>query len=201
LLRFMMQDDPQTFWDLVWSVGGSPPYGGVSFEEAEAVYHLIEDFRGSGMAPPARYEAVREVIKGHPERELALDLFHCYDEIVSASETYAREIADKGLAIAESISQPAAVGLFKLFQAGVSTREGKYRDAAALTLEALEVLRSAAENDPACNHRVEQAAQNAVTLTALAGDKAKATQVLDDLAEVLGAHATLQLRHWIARQA
>jgi hypothetical protein len=72
MLRAMMSDDKQGFSDLVWSVFGSPPYGGISYEEAGAVYDLIEDFRGSGMASGARYDAVRSVLREHPERERVL---------------------------------------------------------------------------------------------------------------------------------
>ncbi len=64
MLRYMMKDDEQAFEDLVWSVGGSPPYGGISYEEAKVVYHLIEDYRGKGMASPARYKAVRKFVTG-----------------------------------------------------------------------------------------------------------------------------------------
>src|ERR1041384_1329849 len=201
ILRFMVKDDDEALEDLVWSVGGSPPYGGISYEEAAAVYQLIEDFRGKGLASPVRYKAVRKFIKGHAERERALDLFECYDKIVSASETYPREVAARGLDIARSIGEPAAIGLFKLFHAQVLTREDHNGEAAALTVEALDDLLVASQKDPGCSHRVEQAAQNAVTLTALAGDMAKAIELLESLSEVLPTQTVAELRRWISAQS
>jgi hypothetical protein len=38
MLRYVSSDDPEAMSDLEWSVGGSPPYGGVSYDEASAVY-------------------------------------------------------------------------------------------------------------------------------------------------------------------
>ena len=74
-------------------------------------------------------------------------------------------------------------------------------EAAKLTLEALGDLLTAAEKDPACSHRVAQAAQNAVTLTAMAGDKPRAAELLDSLSEVLPAQIVGQLRRWLAQQS
>src|SRR6185436_7424701 len=50
LIRYMLQNDESTFEDLIWSVGGSPPYGGVSYEEAKAIFELVENYRGPGTA-------------------------------------------------------------------------------------------------------------------------------------------------------
>jgi hypothetical protein len=41
----------------VWSVGGSPPWG-VSYDEAAAVYELIEDYQGIDTASSESYTAV-----------------------------------------------------------------------------------------------------------------------------------------------
>jgi hypothetical protein len=200
LLRVMMQDDASTMEDLIWSVGGSPPYGGIPHEEAEAVFQLIEDYRGAGEAPPERYVAVRKVVRGHPERQQVLDLFECYDKIVSASDSYSQDAVDAGLAIAKSMEDPACIGLFMLFGAGIMSRERRNADAARVTLEALDLLLMAADENPAARRRVEQAAQNAVALTALAGDVPKASELLDTLADVLSAESATQLRRWIAAQ-
>jgi hypothetical protein len=193
----MLQDDDEAYEDLIWSVGGSPPYGGISNEEAEAVYHLIENYRGQGMATPSHYAAVRKFLKDHPDREQVLDLFRYYDEIVSDSESYPIEAADRGLAIAESIGQPGPVGLFKLFQAGVLSREGRNAQAASRTLDGLGLLLEAAEGESAAAHRVAQAAQNAVALTAAAGDLTRATKLLEELSEVLPGDASAELQRWI----
>ena len=200
MLRFMIQDDSDSFEDLIWSVGGSPPYGGIAYEEAAAVYELLEDFHGAGTAAADKYEAVHKFVKGNVDRSRMLDLFRCYDEIVSVPDAYSRETADRGLAIATKIGDPGAIGLFKLFQAGIHIREGNNGKAASGTVEALGSLLEAAEKDPTSAHRVEQAAQNAVTLTALAGKKARAMELLDELSEVLPSTTTVKLRAWLDQQ-
>jgi hypothetical protein len=200
LLRYMMMDDEQSFEDLVWSVGGSPPYGGISYEEAEAVFNLIENFRGGGMASDTHYETVRKFIKKHSDRSQVLDLFYHYDKIVSSPENYTIETADQGLAIAEEIGEAGMIGLFKLFQSGVLAREGKNFEAADLVAGALDLFLEVAEKDPSCTHRVEQAAQNAIAWTALAGDIPRAKKLLEDLSEVLPEKSIGQLNSWIAAQ-
>jgi hypothetical protein len=200
MLRYMMQADEESFNDLIWSVGGSPPYGGVSYEEAGAVYELIEDYRGKGEASPERFDAVRRFISGHTERERVLDLFQCYDRIVSASDSYSQDVVDEGLAIARSTADPATIGLFSLFHAGILSRDGHNAAAADLTLEALDALLMAADENPASRTRVEQAAQNAVALTAMGGDLPKARQLLETLSEVMPGEAATRLHRWIAAQ-
>lgn len=200
MVRYMLHDSAEALEDLIWSVGGSPPYGGISWEEAAAVFELVENFRGKGMASAAHYAAVRKLVRSHPERQRVMDLFQCYDEIVSASDGYSRTVADKGLAIAESIGEPAPIALFKLYQAGVAGRVGQNAEAAALTVEALELFLGAVEQDPGLAQRVAAAAQNAIALTAMAGDRARAAKLLDDLSEVLAPGAEAQLRRWLAAQ-
>lgn len=200
MLDHMLQDDADSMENLIWSVGGSPPYGGISYEEAAAVYALIEDFRGPGRASPARFEAARRFLKQDPHRARMLELFRCYDAIVSDPGAYAQAATDEGLEIATQMHEQAAIGLFQLFHAGVLIRAGKNAAAAERTVEALENLLQAAEGRPACAHRVESAAQNAVVLTAMAGDRARAGELLADLSEVLPAKASDQLRRWLAAQ-
>ena len=73
MLRFVATDDPDAFSDLIWSVGGSPPYGGVSYDEGAAVYELLESYRGAGEATPEAYDAVRAHIADNVERQDALE--------------------------------------------------------------------------------------------------------------------------------
>src|SRR5687768_5529413 len=67
--------DEGAFWDLIWSVGGSPPYGGVGYDEASAVYELLEAYRGPGMAPDSHYDRVSGFLAGRPDAVLALEAF------------------------------------------------------------------------------------------------------------------------------
>src|SRR5262245_47491464 len=91
MLRYIATDDEKAFWDLVWSVGGSPPYGGVSYEEAKAVYDLLEDYRGPGEASPSSYTAVKKFAKGNQERLDALEAFSINDKITSASDSFSAD--------------------------------------------------------------------------------------------------------------
>jgi hypothetical protein len=197
IIRYMMQDDEETFWDLIWSVGGSPPYGGVKHDEAQAIYNLVENFRGKGMATSAHYDAAYKAVAPYPDRKRVLEAFQLYDEIVSASDSYSLDVANQGLAVAKKIGDDRLIGLFTLFQAGVSMRTSDYAQASKLTNGALERLLDAAEKDPSSSKRAEQAAQNAVALAALAGNKKKATQLLDQLSEVIPSTNISSLRNWL----
>jgi hypothetical protein len=200
MLRYMLRDGEQEFWDLITSVGGSPPWGGISHEEAGAIYHLAEDFRGKGMSSPGLYAAARKLLAAHPDRKRMLDLFECHDRIVSDSENYGLEVVREGLRIAKAMKDAAAIGLFTLYEAGVSSRKGDNAKAARLSLKGLDLLLEAVESEPAAGHRVAQAAQNAIALTAMSGDVARAKSLLEDLSEVLPAAAVPQLRNWVAAQ-
>jgi hypothetical protein len=200
MVRYMLMDDEESFTELLWSVGGSPPYGGISYEEAEAVYELIEDFRGAGAAAPTSYAAVHAFLGDAPERARVLELFRCYDDIVSASEAYSADRVADGLSIALTLDVPSAVALFILFQAGIAERDGDDAAAAKLTLEALVLLLQSAEHDNRGAKRIAQAAQNAVALTARSGDIARATALLDGLVEVIPPDAAIDMRRWLAQQ-
>ena len=99
VLRFIAADNEESFMDAIWSVGGSPPYGGVSYEEAAAVYYLLEDYRGPGMAGEKLYEDVRGFIRRDPYRQAVLDIFYVNDQEVGrvTDDTFSR--GDIGLMV------------------------------------------------------------------------------------------------------
>ena len=193
MLRHMVADDAESLEDLIWSVGGSPPWGGVSSKEADAVFKLVEAFRGPGRAPEARYEAVRAVVKTNEERTRALDLFRYFDEIVSNPESYPATAVERGLALAERAKHAGVQGLFRLFEAGIAIREGRYAQARSLTLAGLELLLSAADGEPIYAGRVAVAAQNAVSLAVNEGNLKEARSLLDRLSEILPADFVAQM--------
>lgn len=200
LLRHMVIDDEDSFESLVWSVGGSPPYGGIPWDEASAIYHLLESFHGEGTASEEKYAIAREQLMQHADRAQVLELFRAYDEIVSNSETYAMSAADAGLKLARQVGDPGAIGLFKLYRAGAMSRIGDHRAAAAATVDALDDLLAATEADPSCEKRLAQAAQNAVVMTSLGGDTQRAAGLLADLSDVLPPPVVTQLQTWLAAQ-
>jgi len=194
MMRYLGTDDMQAMEDLIWSVGGSPPYGGVSWEEAEAVYELLEAYRGAGAAGESRYDKVAATIQSRPERLMVLDIFRCADEIQSASDSYGPEPVERGLALARQAGHRGAEAGFLSFQAGWLFRRGDQADAADKTLQALEIFLELADNDPAYEKRVKQSAQNAVAMTAMSSNIPRARELLQQLAQVLDPDVAEQLR-------
>src|SRR4051794_41931081 len=90
MLRYVAANDPRAFHDLVWSIGGSPPYGGVSYEEAELVYHMLKEYQGPGEASQAQYDSISERLGGRPEAVTALEIFRIHDRIASHSPAYTK---------------------------------------------------------------------------------------------------------------
>jgi hypothetical protein len=63
LIRYLASDDPSAFEDLISSVRGSPPYGGVSYDAvAAAVCERLEAYRGPGRAPDDACAAVEKLL-------------------------------------------------------------------------------------------------------------------------------------------
>ena len=183
--RYIATDDEQAFWDLVWSVGGSPPYGGVSYEEAKAVYDLLEDYRGAGEASPASYAAVKMFAKGHQERLDALEAFKINDEITSAPESFGADVAARGSRLAAKIGHKGLKCVFLAYEAQVTHRNGDVGRARDLTIDALKLGLLLAAEDAAYGKRVAQLAQNAIALMAMSGDRAGALHLQTQLADLL----------------
>lgn len=194
MLRYVGSDDEDAMEDLIWSVGGSPPYGGVSYDEASAVYDLLEEYRGPGSASGTAYDRVESFVGSDAERKLALDIFRCADEIQSEAASYGMQPVQRGLALSRQAGHRAAEASFLAFEAGLRYREGDLAAARDRTLEALDIFLAAAEEDPVYAKRVRQTAQNAVSLTAMSGDHARARELLHGLAGVMDPAAGEQLR-------
>lgn len=194
MLRYVGSDDEDAMEDLIWSVGGSPPYGGVSYEEASAVYDLLEDYRGPDAASAESYERVQPFVATDPDRRRALEIFRCADEIQSQAASYGMEPVRRGLALSREAGHRGAEASFLAFEAGLHYREGNVTAARDRTLEALDIILAAAEEDPVYEKRARQMAQNAVSLTAMGGDHGKARDLLHGLAGVMDPIASEQLR-------
>jgi hypothetical protein len=194
MLRYLGTDDPGALEDLIWSVGGSPPYGGVSYEEAAAVYELLEDYTSAGAAADGSYSAVLAFLEPGSEPALTVELFRCADAIQSNSETYGPEPVQRGLELARQLGHRGAEASFLSFEAGLHIRQGDDATAAGLTKQSLGTFLELAESDEAYAKRVGQSAANAVSLTARAGDVEGARKLLGDLADVMDPDFAEQLR-------
>ena len=185
MLRAVATGDEQAMWDLIWSVGGSPPYGGVSYDEAKAVYDLCEAYRGPGMAAESVYDRVRQHCTADDKRKSALDAFHANDRITSDPTEFSAAAVEDGSAIAKRIEHEGLRSLFLLYAADIALREDDKPKALEATLSALRKLLELAAEDDAYAMRVAQAAQNAVSITHLNGDTEGAERLRTQLSGVL----------------
>jgi|HubBroStandDraft_5_1064220.scaffolds.fasta_scaffold137639_2 hypothetical protein len=194
MLRYIATDDTEAMNDLIWSVGGSPPYGGVSYEEAEAVYELIEDFRGPGEASDERYRRVESYIKNDAERQQALAAFRCCDEITSSPGSFTCKPVDRGLTLARETGHRGVEAAFLCYQSDYQLRKGDLKGARDSTKEALDRYLALVDADPAYANRIRQNSQNLISFTAMAGDVPGALKLLQGLGELLPPEDADQLR-------
>jgi hypothetical protein len=194
MLRYVGSDDIKAMNDLMVSVGGSPPWGGVSYDEASAVYELLEDYSGPGAAADASYAAVLAFLDGGSDSALTVEVFRCVDAIQSDPEDYGRDPVDRGLKLARRLGHPGAEASFLSFEAGLHIRQGDDESARKLTRKALDMFLELADADEAYTKRVQQSAANAVSLTARTGDLVEARRLFDDLADVMDSDVAEKLR-------
>lgn len=197
MLRYVGTDDEEAMNDLVWSVGGSPPWGGVTYEEAAVVFELVESYLGSGAAPDPAYAAVLAVLEPGSAPALSVEVFRCADSIQSDAEDYGPDPVQRGLLLARRLGHAGAEASFLSFEAGWNIRRGDDEAARRLTREALDIFLELAEVDEAYAKRVGQSAVNAASLTARTGDLDGARELLRVLADVMDADLAEQLRRAI----
>jgi len=182
MLRFIASGDDQAFWDLIWSVGGSPPYGGVSYDEATAVYNFLD---GPDRASPAKYEALKKIIASNPDRLSVLEIYRLHDRITDEPDSFAATDVEAGHALAEKLNHDGVRGLFLCYGCDLANRNGDLPKARDLTVEALRIFLKLADQDPVYAFRAAQTAQNTVSLTALCGDEEAARKLHEQLKPVL----------------
>jgi hypothetical protein len=199
MLRYAGSDDSEAFDDLMWSVGGSPPWGGVGYEEAAAVYELLEDYAGPGRASDASYAAVGRFLRKGSVAATALEIFRCLDHVHSDPENYPLSTVERGIALAREVGDQGVEASFLSFQAELHVRGEDYAAARTLTLAALEIYLELADTDEVYDKRVRQSATNAISLTAMAGDLPGARDLLANLAELLDDDTAEELRRWLRR--
>jgi len=185
MLRYIASDDEEAFDDLIWSVGGSPPYGGVSYDEAEAVYNLLEAYRGPGMADASAYQDVIQYIRGDPYRLAVLRLFHTNDQITSDPDSYTGDMVGDGMTLADQLNHDGARAVFLAYLAQLFYRLGDPAEALKYNLDALTRFLQLADIDPVYAKRAAQTAQNTVAFTAETGDLEGARQLQEKLRPII----------------
>ncbi len=198
LLRYIASGDDEAFNDIVWSVGGSRPYGDTSYEEASAVYDLLQDYIGQGMASESSYEAVGRYIKDKPERLDALEAFHCHDRIASSPTSYSEQNVVSGIRLGEKIGHKGVWAYFITIQSQLLYKSGEIAQALELINVAIQIYVSFAMNETVYTKRLISVANSLIYFTAIEGDftlarilltqfsKMYYTGLLDELRNMLG---------------
>lgn len=182
----------QTYHDLVWSVGGSPPYGGVDWKQAEAVYTLLEEgYRGPGTASQALYDAVLATIGRDREKVLTLQAFQLHDRIASAAEAFDAADVAAGAKLARELRDPGLASYFLLLSSELAHRAGDAARAKQLTMASFSDLAPLVVTDPAYGVPLGKACVNGVTFSVQDGDFATARQ-LAPIAKAAGYAEQLQ---------
>jgi hypothetical protein len=194
MLRYIGANNQQAMMDLVWSVGGSPPYGGISYEEGAAVYELIESHRGPGAASPAAFAAVRSLIGARQDALAALEAFECYDAIVTSPESIDGALAQRGLEVAEGSSHDGARAGFLALAGQARLQDGDVAGAAELFQDALAIFAPLAAEDGVYEERLAATAQNAISLAANSGDVATARYLFGEVGELVAEPGRSALR-------
>jgi tetratricopeptide (TPR) repeat protein len=179
LLRYMASDDKTAFNDLVWSVGGSPPYGGISYEEAGAVYDMLESFLGAGLMDQNLYKKVEQMVANQNDRLDVLHLFGCYDRITSAPDNILQEDVEEGLKLSTKIGHAGVIAYFRSLQAELYFKNGDIPYAREIIEKVLPVFTLLAIKDVAYSSRAISTMKNAVAFTALDGDFSGAHELMN----------------------
>jgi hypothetical protein len=170
LVRYVATNSQPAFYDLIWSVDGSPPWGGVSAEEADAVAALLNEYMGPGVAPEEAYDAVRAFLAGRPDDILVLELFRLHDQIASQPEDFTEDDVRSGLAFAESLRNEGVRSRFTLLGAQLRHARRDVGGAKDATLAELPVLERLAKQDGAYMEQLVGAATNAASFSVMDGD-------------------------------
>jgi hypothetical protein len=195
MLRYIASEDQNVLNDLIWSVGGSPPSGGISYDEAGAVYELVEQYYGHGLktAPKSAYDKVRKFLKSDRKKLNTLDLFQCYDHIVSSQNTFSKKEVDHGLSLCKKLGHTPALMYFLSLLAEVLYRDGNIGKAKDILVDILPTYMYEASQDVVYSARAVAAVQNAISFTAMDGDFPAARQMLDKLGHLISPGAREQI--------
>jgi len=185
VLRFIASDDEDAYSDAIWSVGGSPPWGGVSYEEAAAIFELLEDYRGPGTAKTKFYSAAQTQLMNSPERQSILELFLINDQITSNPDTYGADVLERGLTLSKQVMHDGILGTFMCYQSALAYRNNDLPAAMKANWQALQIFLRLADEDPAYGKRAAQCSQNAISYLLLSGDRDGALQLQEKLASIL----------------
>lgn len=200
LVRYIVSDSKEAFEDLIWSVGGSPPYGGVDYDEAAAVYELLEDFRGVRRASESLYAKVEKFIINKPVEMKALEAFRIYDKVASNSETYTLKDLRIGSEDAINVVDQPLTSYFNLLKAGVHYRDGDFVNAYEYAIKGVDPLITFTQNDPVYLGRLSAAFTNSAIFANLNGDMAEARRCALELEKIGRLHMLPGFEHLLSER-
>jgi tetratricopeptide (TPR) repeat protein len=184
--RHIAVGSEESYHDLIWSVGGSPPYGGVGVQEAEAVYQLLEEgYRGPGTANEALYRTLQGLIGKDREKTLTLQAFHLHDRIASDPESFTGADVSAGNTVARELRDDGLIAYFELLAAQLAHRSGDIGRAKELTVDSFTRLSRLTLVDAAYVVPLGKASLNGVSFAVMDGDFATA-RALAPLAKSAG---------------
>jgi tetratricopeptide (TPR) repeat protein len=178
--RYVGSGSMEAFNDLIWSVGGSPPWGGVSWEEAEAVYELLEAYRGPGQAPESAYDKLLALLKDS-RRVSAVEVFRLHDRIASAPEDFTHDDVLPGIALAQDVGDQKLLAYFRLLLAQLLHNRGDIPEALDITRAALVTFATASLEDPVYAANAMKAGQNCVSYAASDGNFEMARLMIEQI--------------------
>jgi tetratricopeptide (TPR) repeat protein len=198
LVRYIASDSKEAFNDLIWSVGGSPPYGGVAYDEASAVYELLEDYLGEGKASEGSYAKVEKFIINKPVEMKAMEAFRIYDKVVSNSENYTLKDLRIGNEDAVDVVDQPLTAYFNLLKAGVYYREGDPVNAYQFAIKAVDPLLTFQQNDAVYLDRLAAALTNSAVFANLNGDMAEARRCAFELKKIGRSQMLMNFQHLLS---
>jgi hypothetical protein len=170
VMRYIGANNQQAYWDAITSVGGSPPWGGIGYDEAGAVYNLLEQYMGPSTASDSAYDAVAAYLAGRPDDVLALEAFRIHDRIASNPEAFMEEDVAAGMELARQLNHPGVACYFALLQSQLFYQRNDVKAAKEQLFEVLQPFIMLAMIDPVYIEQVLKAAQNAASFAVMDGD-------------------------------
>jgi hypothetical protein len=184
MVRYIVADNQESLDDLIWSVGGSPPYGNVDYDEAEAVYELVEGFMGAGRSKEKLYAKVEKFIINKPLEFKAIEAFRIYDRVASNSEGYTLNDLRIGNEEAVNVVDEPLNSYFNLLKAQLMYNSGNLVEAYDLADKSVNPLLRFAQSDKVYLNRLSQALTNTAIFATLNGDLAEARRCAFELKKI-----------------
>jgi hypothetical protein len=168
LLRYLAAGTEQALADTMASIRAARERRALPESVAEAVWALLEDYRGPGAADPQLYEAALAGLEDERDAT-AIEAFRCWDAIATVGAPDDANV-ELGYELAERLGHPGALARFGLLRAQLAYEAGDPRAAAAESLTAIDRLLEV-RADREYDELFRAAATNGRSFALMAGDQ------------------------------